>query len=101
MKLIKDWKNSWKYQSNQIAIWGQVLQTQWLQYPELQEQLPQDLVQKLSPLIQIIVILARIIDFKNNSQLGDLESLKEPTEETKNKAIQKLIKAIDKVYKKD
>lgn len=76
MKLIKDWKNSWKYASTQIAIWGTILASVWYQYPELRQFLPAELIQKYSPIIGLLIIWARITDFTQDPKVKELKKIK-------------------------
>lgn len=72
-KFIKDWKNSWKYQSTQIQIWGSVLGYLWYQNPDIQAMLPPEWVQKFQPIIGLIVILTRITQFVKENPIQEIK----------------------------
>lgn len=88
--LIKDWKNSWKYQSTQVQIWGSVLGTLWYQYPEIQQMLPPEFIQKFQPVIGQFIIILRITQFTK-------EELEVPKKELNQEAINDLIEFLEDV----
>lgn len=66
--LIPDWKEAWKFQSTQLVLWITVIVTILTQNPEILTFFPPETVQKYSPLLGVLVIISRVIDFTGSTR---------------------------------
>ena len=63
VKLVDDWKNFWKWWSVRITTVLAVIGPVWLSLPpELQDDLPVELLPYVSPVVLMSIVVARVLD---------------------------------------
>lgn len=63
MKLVDDWKDSWKWISTHCMLFAATVQGVWASLPDdMRESLPQSVVSGLTIAILILGVLGRLID---------------------------------------
>lgn len=65
MKLVKDWRQSWKFYSQQAMVVAGALQGAYMALPaNLQARVPSDFVDALTIIVLALGVLGRLVDQK-------------------------------------